>query len=495
MTNGTLGTEKLPDPTGAPVIVMPPDGGQRDRLPGGGRRNGLPDRSSDCLRNDLVAGHLEGAAFGGMVGLGETYLPAFALAVGLGEITAGMVASVPLLAGGLMQAFSPLAIRRLGSHKRWVLACALAQTLSFAPLVLAAITGRISAAGILVAAAVYWGTGLATGPAWNTWMGNLVPRPVRARFFARRTSISQLTVLIGLLLGGGLLQWANSRDAVPQAFSVLFVAAAICRLVSLGLLAIQREPRGSRNLMPAVAIGRIWSQVRQAGSGRLVLYLVVVQGAVQFAGPYFTPFMFRWLHLSYTGYVILIATAFLAKVVTLSVWGNLAHRVGAARLLWIGGIGITPVSAMWIASDDFFWLIFIQAVAGVFWGAYELGFFLMFFEAIPEDERTGVLTFYNLANSTTWVLGSALGGLFLYLLGTGPAAYLTLFGVSSIGRGVALLLLRRVQPTSEVPSAAIGVRTVAVRPMAASVDAPILPSLPDQTDDLTQEVATAVTIL
>lgn len=81
-------------------------------------RGGDPHRS---LRKDLVAGHAEGAAAGGMTGLGETYLPAFALAVGLGEITAGLVASLPLLVGGLMQTFSPLAIRRLGSHKRWVL--------------------------------------------------------------------------------------------------------------------------------------------------------------------------------------------------------------------------------------------------------------------------------------------------------------------------------------------------------------------------------------
>src|SRR5690554_3488537 len=117
-------------------------------------RGGDPHRS---LRKDLVAGHAEGAAAGGMTGLGETYLPAFALAVGLGEITAGLVASLPLLVGGLMQTFSPLAIRRLGSHKRWVLLCALVQAFSFAPLALAAVAGRISTAGILIVAAVYWG--------------------------------------------------------------------------------------------------------------------------------------------------------------------------------------------------------------------------------------------------------------------------------------------------------------------------------------------------
>ena len=422
-----------------------------------------------------------------MVGLGETYLPAFALAVGLGEITAGLVASVPLLAGGILQTLSPVAIRRLGSHKRWVALCALAQALSFGPLVLAGVAGRISVTGILLVAAVYWGTGLATGPAWNTWMDALVPRPVRARFFAGRTRVSQFMVLAGLVGAGFALQWANAHGAAPLAFAGIFACAGICRLVSLGLLALQDEPTSSRVNMPSVSVRRVWDQIRHAGSGQLVLYLVMVQGAVQFAGPYFTPFMFRWLHLSYSGYVILIAAAYLAKVLTLRLWGGLAHRLGAMRLLWIGGIGIAPVAALWIISDNYVWLLFIQALAGVAWGAYELGFFLMFFESIPEEERTGVLTFYNLANSTTWVVGSALGGCVLYLLGTGPTAYLILFGVSSVGRALALLLLRRVQPT-RVPSAAIGVRTVAVRPMSASLDAPILPSLPDQTGEPREEL-------
>ena len=47
------------------------------------------------LRSDLLASVNDGAAYGGMVGVGETYLPAFVLAVGLGEVAAGLVTTVP----------------------------------------------------------------------------------------------------------------------------------------------------------------------------------------------------------------------------------------------------------------------------------------------------------------------------------------------------------------------------------------------------------------
>ena len=149
------------------------------------------------MRDDLVAGHLEAIAYGGMVGVGETFLPAFALAAGLGEVTAGLIASVPMLVGGIMQMISPAAIRTLSSNRRWVMLCAATQALSFAPLVYYALKGGISATAMYVAASIYWGAGLATGPAWNTWMGAIVPRFVRARFFARRTRLSQVAVLAG----------------------------------------------------------------------------------------------------------------------------------------------------------------------------------------------------------------------------------------------------------------------------------------------------------
>ncbi len=96
------------------------------------------DRTPHALPRDLRASMADGMAFGGMVGIGETFLPAFVLAVGLGEITAGLAGSLPLLAGGLMQMVSPFGVRFLQSHRRWVVLCAFLQAASFAPLVAAA---------------------------------------------------------------------------------------------------------------------------------------------------------------------------------------------------------------------------------------------------------------------------------------------------------------------------------------------------------------------
>jgi MFS family permease len=434
------------------------------------------------VRKDLLAGHADGMTYGAMVGLGETFLPAFVLAAGLGEVTAGLVASVPMLAGGVIQVVSPSAVRRLGSHRRWVILCATIQALAFVPLMLFAFSGGITAAAALISASVYWGAGLATGPAWNTWMGTIVPRGLRATFFARRTRLSQGAVLAGFLSGGLILQFAADRENLLDAFAAIFLLAGASRLISALCLSRQSEPVAIPVRARTISPASILRQFRKGNGSQLLFYLIVVQAAVQFSGPYFTPFMFEKLKLSYAAYVTLIAGSFVAKVFALPLWGRLAHRVGAFSLLWIGGIGIIPISGMWLVADNYAWLMVIQLFGGATWAAYELAFFLLFFESIPAEERTGVLTIYNLGNTTAHVSGSVLGGSLLYALGATASGYYWLFALSMVGRLVALLALRRV-PRVSVESTSIRLRTVALRPNTASIDRPILTSLPEGSHD------------
>ena len=52
------------------------------------------------MAHNLRVSQSDAAAFGVMVGLGETYLPLFVLTVGLSEVMSGLVVSVPVLLGG-----------------------------------------------------------------------------------------------------------------------------------------------------------------------------------------------------------------------------------------------------------------------------------------------------------------------------------------------------------------------------------------------------------
>jgi MFS family permease len=114
---------------------------------------------------------------------------------------------------------------------------------------------------------------------------------------------------------------------------------------------------------------------------------------------------------------------------TLTIWGRVAKKTGARSLLWIGGIGIVPLSAGWLLSQHLAWLMMLQIIGGVFWAAYELAFFLLFFESIAEEERTSVLTLYNLLNTMAWVGGSLIGGVILFSF---DSSYGGVYGLTSL---------------------------------------------------------------
>lgn len=426
----------------------------------------------------MLASTSDAAAYGVMVGVGETFLPAFALAVGLGEVTAGIVGSVPLMAGGLLQLVSLWALRRGFSQQRWVVLSASLQALAFVPLIWAACCGSVSGPVLLAIASLYWAAGLATGPAWNSWIERIIPKPMRANYFAKRTRASQLATLVGFVAGGLLLQYGRQSGWVLLAFAALFTTACAARIISAILLSVHRAPpQSAPSASPASAVA---AAARPSYSGKhLLIYLVLVQGVVQISGPYFTPYMLQHLHLSYLAFTGLIAVAFVAKVISLAAWGKLARRRGAGWLLTLGGTAIVPLSSLWIVSQSYYWLLLIQTINGVAWAAYELGLFLMFFEALPVQRRVHMLTYYNLANTSAWCVGATVGACLLSYWGPTVESYYALFVLSSVGRVFAVGYLYATRPEVKIRVTQIGLRVVGLRPNGTPLDAPILPSIPE----------------
>jgi len=415
------------------------------------------------LRRDLWVTTADAAAFSLMVGCGETYIPAFALALGLGPVAAGMTASVPVLAGAIFQLITPLAVVRLGTNRGWCIACTTVQALSFVPFAWWAIRGFATLTELLVAAGVYWSAGMAGAPAWNTWMGTLIPEGMRTSYFANRNRLGQFSVFVGFVLGGLILQWGEGSGVTLLAFAGLFVAAGICRLVSTMMLVSCREFARPRPLeqdaetQSAVTASAGWlpdlgSTLRRMAaspSGPLVTYLCCLVFTAQFSAPYFTPYMLRERGFSYHGFMLVVATSFLSKALFLPSLGRLGARIGSLGLLWAGGLSVIPLSLFWLPSANVSYLVAVQVLAGGCWACWELAVALLFFDAVPHRDRTGVITIYNLGLAIATVAGAASGGLLLRTLGEDSRAYVTVFAVSSILRLATVPLLRRVRLPTE----------------------------------------------
>lgn len=402
--------------------------------------------NSRQLRTNLHLSTADATTFNVMVGLGETYFPVFALALGKGERISGLIATVPMLAGALLQLLALRAVPKLGSYRRWVVLCATVQALSFIPLSIAAFQGSIPTFLLFLAAAVYWGAGQATVPVWNTWVEALIPSKIRAPYFACRTRLAQFGMLLGVIGGGLALHFGRESGVELSVFGVTLLLAGAARFASSRCLAAQTDVPFSKQ--PFVREVNPTTGKRAAvltkSNKRLLSYVFLMQGAVYLSGPFFAAYMREHLHMSYFDFVVLIASAFAARIVVLSQLGSFAHRYGAQRLLWVGAIGIMPLPAMWLVSSNFYFLLALQIVGGMFWAAHELAMMLLFIDAIPRHSRMSVLSFYNLGNSAAMATGTIIGAEMLRIWGEIPSTYLTLFAASSVIRIAALGLLKRV---------------------------------------------------
>ncbi len=449
----------------APVALAPPPSPEATNSP--------------PLRRDLALSVGDGTAFGMMVGIGETYVPAFMLFLGMGDVFAGLITTVPLLIGSVLQLISPWAVRSLGSHRKWVTLCAGMQGLCFLPLLAASLMGMISPFVAMFVATIYWGAGLGTGPAWNTWQGTLIPRAIRTHFFARRARLQQIATLTGFLIGGFSLEYGRQSNATTQAwlFAALFGTAAVCRGLSTWCLGAQSEPTPIPPGVRWLTWRETWQRASSGSTGRLLLFAVAMQSGVYVAGPFFNPYILKTLQFSYAEYAALLGVSFVSKFLLLPLWGKLAHKVGAQWLLWAGAIGLIPLAGGWNISSNYVWLLALQLVAGAAWGAYELALVLLFFETIPERERTSVLTLYNLANSGAILFGSAIGAVILQAGGVTAEAYHWVYAASTLIRLLAVVQLAVFRPSDLTG----GDREAAFQPLTCqpnmgSLDQPVLSS-------------------
>lgn len=437
----------------------------------------------DGTRRDLRFSTTDAMLFSVMVGCGEAYFVAFALAMGMGEATAGLLSSIPLLAGAMLQLAGPWAVARLKSHKKWVVLTAALQGLSFVPLAIAAMMGQMPTWLIFVCVGIYWALNLGGGPAWNTWIGTVVPRRVRANYFASRTLAAQAVLVVSLVGAGLILHFGKGENPEDGRhvgiFAALFVIAGIARLGSAWCHSRVSEPTPMPPGNRRVPFKNFLRGPSAVSGGRLLLYMLCMTACVQISGPFFAPYMLGGLDLSYTVFAGLLCCSYIGRVAAMPVIGRFAKRYGPGNLLWVGGLGVVPMSAVWLISPSPWFLIFVQLLSGVVWASYEMATMLLLLETIPSNERTSVLTTQTALNAVMIVVGATCGALLFRALGGGVRAYHTLFIASASLRVGTIILLARVHIPAIGRLEPILFRTVSIRPQFGGIDRPLLPSMDD----------------
>jgi MFS family permease len=376
-----------------------------------------------------------------MAGVAEAYLPAFALAIGMSPVLAGLVATLPLLAGGVLQLLAPRAIPRTSSLRRWAVGSVLLQALAFVPLVALALCGGPAIPIVFGAAAIYWAAGMSSSAGWTPWMARVVPARLRGRFFARRHGLLQATTLLGMIGSGAALN-AFGVSHVRTVYAAMFAAAALGRVVSAVMLA--RQGQGvDETPRRRMRFRSIPPKLRGTGRASLLGYLIATLAAASISSPFLAPYLLRTMGLDYVRYSIYTATIVVAKIVALPILGRLMSRAGVRRVLTVCAFGIAPIPLIWIMVDSFTGLIALQIYGGIVWAGFELGMLLALFDAADDAERTTMQVAFSALQSFGTAAASLVGGAVLGTLGSDHHAYVWVFVLSAAARLAAVLLLVR----------------------------------------------------
>jgi hypothetical protein len=145
--------------------------------------------------------------------------------------------------------------------------------------------------------------------------------------------------------------------------------------------------------------------------GRFVLAMSLLNLAANFSAPFFAIYMLADLKFSYLQYCSITLISVLATVLTMRTWGGVSDRLGSVLPMRLAVTIITFLPAGWLFWGNFWYLLSLNALAGIAWGGHALTTFNYTIGSLPADKRLVYISYLNVISAVFTFTGSALGGL------------------------------------------------------------------------------------
>ena len=432
-------------------------------------------KTSVSLRQHVNASFRDAVYTSLNIGMAESYFCAFMLAIGISDVISGLGTVIPQFIGVLFQLLSIRSFFTQYSLKKRLILFLGLQALSMIPLAAVAIYKINSPYLIISILSLYWASLLSLNPPWSRLIGHTIPESFRLKFSSIRSQFGQFSVFLGLIGAGLVLHWQESQDAVLPVYVGIFLIGFILKCCSIFDIYKNHQDYslapGTEKRLPLRTFLR---RLNGTDQGKLITFLFLFYVAAHFASPYFGPFMLKELKLNYMEYMGITSVSYFGRVVMFKFLQKKARPKQVNTLLLIATLGISTSPLLWSVSQKFGWIIFIEFLSGSYWAAFELATILLYFQKIEDNERTSVMTYITLLNTSGMLLGSLLGALYMKILPIGWDHYLTLFVTSSILRAIVIVFAPQVDFKGQIPKLISFNRIMSVRPPYGAIVRPIV---------------------
>ncbi len=406
-----------------------------------------------ALRSFVVSGGLWGA-WGQAIGLGTAAFTGFALYLGAdGAFIALFTSAAYFIA--LTQLLAPLLSASLGDKKRFVVAGGFVQVgLRGLPLLIPFLVPeqyRLAALVAMVGLSLF--SGYVVSPFFNTWIANVVPENIRARFASRQTIVSTLVAMAAGFAIGQFL------DLFPGEGGFAWVFAAGTLFGLLGYLNLLRAPFPRQTAAgddQGTRLGDLLHPFRDPNFRRVALFYGLWTFALGLAGPLYSVFMLDSLRISYTEISIFNALFMVASIASYRFWAGLIDRFGARPVLQILMTPAAFLPLVWAFNQPgSYHLVPVALIlSGILFSGIAVGVNPLLYRLLPQGEkRTVYLAAWSVTVNLMGALGPLLSGLLVAqleglrfsFLGVSMGKLQVVFVLSTLARLAPLLILRTVQ--------------------------------------------------
>jgi MFS family permease len=395
-----------------------------------------------------------------MVGLGELYVGACAVFLGAKDTWVALLTTIPLFLGSCAQTVTPMLIDRTGKRRRWYMAGAVVQTLTWIPMIASVFLPKAIGFWLLLGSFVLYYVALQFSlPAWLSVMGDLVSPVTRGRYFGRRTAICILLQFVSGTIGG-LGLWLFKKNGLESwGYATIFTGAMIARWSSTYFLGRMAEPTYTPREEESFTLLQFFRRLPQSNFAKFVMFVGCLTASAQVVGCLFPLYWLRTLNYpiwwQYTACVIAVVVV---QMPALLFWGRASDRYGNKKVLVVTSIAVAILPALWLISTSIWLAVFLQMWSGFFWSGFNQAVQNFLLDAVTPPKRARCNAYLSLLQNTGLLIGGLSGAIAIHYL---PAdigwihfkfPFMTLLVISFVLRtGTVLFFLPRFREVRDVP--------------------------------------------
>ncbi len=377
---------------------------------------------------------------------GQYYVSPFAIAINSSSSFVAMLSAVSGLLGPLSQIFGSRLPEKY-SRKKILLKTIFIESLMWLPFVAIAV---LFYKGILLASlpilvlfsfALYIIAGNLGYPAWFSWMGDIVEKKHRGRYFSKRNLLTGFVSVVLAISAALFLDYFEKNNWIMFGFIILFSLALLSRLISWKIFHKQYEPKIKLKKDYYFSLWDFLINSNKNNFGKLALFRFFFTFTVAISTPLLVVYLLRHLNFSYTLYMVIIFSGTTLSLITLELWGKFADRYGNYKALCIAA-SMTPfIPVLWILNSHPLYLIFIpSAISGIAWAGIHLAEANFIYDNVSTEKRGLAISYYHMFWGIGIFLGASLGAFLIKVLNTDfIQPIILIFIIGTVARGISVI--------------------------------------------------------